>query len=428
MRTHFITCAVAGLAAWLALVETGCGRKEVPPARVLSGDGAWCWFQDPRAVYVNGRRERTYAQWVTQDGRLQLGAYDHAAGTPEFHVLKEMWGGDDHNTGAFLVLPDNRLMVFYARNRKQGIFCRTALSPEDIAHWGEEVVVSDASDITYANPVYLSAEKQFYLFWRGPTRMPTFSTSADGVVWAEPRVLIQDAGVGPGCARPYFKLASDGISSIHFAFTDDHPQQAPQNSVYYMRYAEGCFYRADGARVGDLDSLPIPHARCDRVYDGRTGHGRGWVWDIAVDDQGLPAIVYARFPKNTDHRYCYARWSGNGWRNVELAAAGKWFPQTPPGKTETEVFYSGGLALDHSAPAIVYLSREIRNVFEIEQWKTPDRGLTWEVTPITRRSEHDNVRPVVPQGYPGGDAHLLWMSGNYEGYEKFKTGIRMSLP
>jgi hypothetical protein len=413
---------------WAALLSFGCGRHDGAPRQVFTEDGAWCWFQDPRAVYVKGGRERTYAQWVTHTGRLQLGAYDHADGSMEFHVLKANWGADDHNAGAFLVLPDNRLMVFYARHRNQGIFCRMAQVPEDIAQWGDEVTVSAARGITYANPVYLSAEKKFYVFWRGPTLMPTFSTSDDGIVWSAPQVLIQDVGIGPGDTRPYCKIAGDGISSIHFAFTDDHPNAAPHNSVYYMRYEGGCFFKADGARIGNMDALPIPHARSDRVYDGGATNARAWVWDLAVDQVGNPVIAYVRFPAETDHRYCYARWSGKRWLNVEITRAGKWFPQTPPGKAEAETFYSGGMGLDHSDPSILYLSRETDGVFEIEKWETLDGGKAWKSTSITRNSEQNNVRPVVPLGYPGTGTHLLWMCGAYEAYAQYGTGIILARP
>jgi hypothetical protein len=65
--------------------------------------------------------------------------------------------------------------------------------------------------------------------------------------------------------RPYMKLVSDGKSSIHFTFTDDHPRDEATNSVYYMKYEQGKFYRADGSVVGEINSLPIPHNTADLV-------------------------------------------------------------------------------------------------------------------------------------------------------------------
>ena len=145
---------------WVPAICQEAGSTE----KILTNDGAWCWFQDPRAVYINGEHERTYAQWVTKDGELQIGAFDHLTGNTEIFTLKNSWDSDDHNVGAFIILPDNRLMVFYARHNKQGIYCRTARRPEDITSWNDEITISNANRITYAHPVYLSQEKRFYVF------------------------------------------------------------------------------------------------------------------------------------------------------------------------------------------------------------------------------------------------------------------------
>ena len=64
----------------------------------ITEDGAWCWFQDPRAVYIEGKFKKTYTGWVTRGGKLQVGAYDHRTGKTEIITLKEKWGADDHNT------------------------------------------------------------------------------------------------------------------------------------------------------------------------------------------------------------------------------------------------------------------------------------------------------------------------------------------
>jgi hypothetical protein len=390
--------------------------------QTFSDDGAWCWFQDPRAVYVEGEHKRTYAQWMTRDGTLRVGFYDHETGRHQAHTLKEKWGNDDHNVGSFLVLPDRRLMVFYATHGHAGLYCWTGKNPEDITQWGDEVTVVGGSGVTYNHPVYLSSENMFYVFWRGPTRKTTYSTSSDGKAWAEPRVLIQES---EGSARPYIKIVSDGKSSIHFAFTDGHPASEPTNSLYYLRYEKGAFYKADGTRAGSMDSLPIKHSESDHVYDAVPTRARAWVWDIALDKAGRPLILYTRMPSETDHRYHYARWTGTEWLDKELCAAGRWFPQTQEGQKEREPWYSGGMCLKHSDPSVVYLSRQVNGVFEIEKWTTKDGGKTWASAPITKGSKNLNVRPVVPRGYDGKHDHVLWMQGPYTHFKDYRTGIMM---
>src|SRR5690606_38114987 len=101
----------------------------------------------------------------------------------------------------------------------------------------------------------------------------------------------------------------------------------------------------------------------------------------------------------TDHRYHYANYSKaeKTWKDYEICKAGKWFPQTQLGKTERESYYMGNLTLHPINPNIVYLSRDVNGIFEIEKHKTDDGGKTWAVTPVTQNSVYDNVRPYVPR-------------------------------
>ena len=62
-----------------------------------------------------------------------------------------------------------------------------------------------------------------------------------------------------------------------------------------------------------MSSLPIGHRMSDVVYDGKATNIRAWIWDIGVDEDEFPVIVYTRLPQETDHRYHYARWSGETW-------------------------------------------------------------------------------------------------------------------
>lgn len=423
-------CMLAALLA--AAAAAGCKAYNAAgndtQTLVFSKDGAWCWFQDPRAVYINGKQERTYAGWVTRHGTLQIGAYDHRSGAVEAVTLKENWDADDHNSNSFLVLPDNRIMVFYARHNKQGLFCRVTVRPEDITEWEDEITVSDTPAITYSHPLYLSDEGLLYVFWRGPGWKPTFSTSTDGKTWSPPRILLQEKGREASEIRPYLKVSSDGKASIYFAFTDGHPRDEPENSIYYLSYRRGSFSRADGTVIGTMQDLPIRHSQCDVVYNAKSTKQRSWIWDIAADGAGHPVIAYTRFPAEDDHRYHYARWTGTAWLDTELARGGPWFPQTPLFRRERETYYSGGIAVNHADPSTVYLSRHVDGSFEIEKRTTRDDGKTWAADMITRGSQGLNVRPVVPRGYAGRKDHLLWMRGSYRHWTDFDTAIVARAP
>lgn len=132
------------------------------------------------------------------------------------------------------------------------------------------------------------------------------------------------------------------------------------------------------------------------------------------------------------HSYWYARWTGEKWENIFITEAGQWFMRNDyndKNYIETEMNYSGGVYLDHSNPDIVYTSRPINNVFEIEKWTLTGDGSRWKKTAVTCGSEHDNVRPFVVRDCPEGMPGLMWMYNyRYPGYTAFDSAIRLNQP
>jgi hypothetical protein len=393
--------------------------------KVLSKDGAWCWFQDPRSVYVENS---IISGWITSEGHLEIGSYHLITQNNVHYRLKDNWEVDDHSTLSILVEKDLRISVYYAKHNKKGIFCSTTVNPMDIKSWNDEIEISDTAKITYSHPFYLTEEQKYYVFWRGETWKPTFSTSEDGSSWADPKILVRDSSrEHDSVIRPYLKVTSNGASSLHFAFTDGHPRKEPNNSIYYLKYEKSCFYHADGSQVGTMNALPMSFSKCELVYDAQRWGAKSWIWDIALNESENPVLVYATFPKEDDHRYWYAVYHNNQWEINEITAAGPWFPSTPEGESEREIEYSGGICIDHAQPGIVYLSRKVKGQFELERWETSDMGKTWKSTSITRNSSSLNARPTVPLHLPSTMKCALWMSGHYRHYTDFKTAIKMYL-
>lgn len=213
-----------------------------------------------------------------------------------------------------------------------------------------------------------------------------------------------------GFRRPYVKVTSNGRDKIHIALTDGHPRDEEENSIYYMYYRDGAFYRANGEEIRKEGSEPHQPADMDLVYDAFMTGEKAWIWDIAEDGDGNPALVYARFPDDSQHLYEYARWDGAEWINHTLLNSGPWFPETLEGEEEYESNYSGGIVLDHEDPSILYLSARRDSVFEIERWKTGNGGESWSVEAVTSGSSKDNVRPfAVRNAGEGNPIQLLWM-------------------
>ncbi|OPZ17483.1 MAG: hypothetical protein BWZ10_01196 [candidate division BRC1 bacterium ADurb.BinA364] len=448
MKSSFSGAWAITLASCMASI--GFGASSAPAARpgeewpCLAEDGAWCWFSDPRAVFHSGERQRVYAGWVDSRGSVMAGALDLASGRIETFVLHEQLQKDDHCNPSLMALPDGRLMAFYSKHGggpDQPILARAMESPEDMASWGTErqlrlnenpeYPAEHSRSYCYTNPLFLSGEAEngnLYLFWRGIANKRCMSLSPDlGLTWSPGRILAFAQGTYAG-QRPYLKAASNLRDQIHLAFTDGHPRNEPTNSIYYARWRDGAFYRADGEKIAAFDALPFEPRAADVVYDARQTNVRAWVWDVAEDEDGRPVIAYTRLPAENDHRCHYARWNGERWLDREIVAAGGWFPQTPEGKKEREPHYSGGIALDPDNPSVVYLSRPINGVFEIERWETGDLGATWKTEAVTVGSRNDNVRPFAIR-YAQSNARgprALWMNNErYAHFTDYKTTIRM---
>lgn len=438
MKTHPRSLLrTAAISAFVLLLHLPAARAAQPAEAFadFTDDGGWCWFADPRAISRDGR---TYTGWVTEDGSIQAASLDHATRKVSTFTLHAKYERDDHDNPSFLVLPDGRLRAFYTRHSTvEEINTRVTTRPGDITEWEPEttIVPKDASPrnngITYSNPFMLSQENNaIHLLWRGKSFKPTMAKSTDGGnTWSAASPVFSMPGLPPG-NRPYAKYASNGRDRIHMLFTNGHPRNEATNSVYYVCYRAGAFYKADGTRICGANELPITPDQADLIYDATKTGARGWIWEIAFDAKDQPVVVYTRHPSETDHRYHYARWTGREWLDTELCAAGQWFPQTPSGKSEREPHYSSGLALDPSDPAVVYLTRPVNGVRELEKWTTADGGKTWQSAAITAGSKHDNIRPYVVRNHTPDGPTVLWqnLSGRYVHYTDYRCSIKMDRP
>lgn len=389
----------------------------------LVADGAWCWFQDPRAVHYIGEHDRTYIGYVTSTGDIDVISQDNGTAALTHSVLHVGLAADDHAAPGLEVLPDGHIAVFYTGHPGQHMYYRVSTRPEDVSSFGAEHTIPGSNTgprgFTYANPIYLTAEHRTYLFFRGGDFKPNVTWSDDNLkTWAPIRTLIEPDKPQTSIARPYVQYTSNGVDTITIAFTDGHPRDISTNSVYALTLKHGILRTITGtaeATIGTATAttpaIPVHTANLTPLYDGSGPDGEAWVHDVALDSAGNPIVVFASFPSPTDHRYHYSHWTGTAWTDTEFTPAG--------GSIDTsgkEPDYSGGIVLDQADPSIVYTSREINGQWEIERWTTPDGGQTFNSpAPITQNSPNKNVRPVVPWG-PPGEIEVLWMSGQYDHY------------
>lgn len=408
--------------------------------KTLTDNGAWCWFSDPRAVYADASGTRIITGWVSKQGDIRAAMLDASAGKVDTATLYDKLEVDDHDNPAFAILPDKRILALYTwhgRNQEpKGVIQNVTETPLDVSSFGLATVFKPRTDslvalykkdtYTYANPFVLSKEQnRLYCFGRWIGYKPNMITSTDnGATWSAPKVVITSKAPDAN-NRPYVKYFSDGKSRIHMVFTDGHPAAEPLNSVYYCYYENNAFWRADGSRICTVDALPFHPSDATVVYKATPQTGKAWIFDVVANRRGQPVVLYSRYPTDVRHQYYYASFNGKSWDDYKVSEAGKWFPQTPAGLKEREVNYSGGMTFDPASPGIIYFSHQIDGVFEISRGHTRNAGRTWIISPITRNSRLDNVRPLVPRNKTAKNKTvLLWMQNrSYVHYTDYDASI-----
>lgn len=423
------------------------------PAGVVTivPDGAWTWFNDPRALFHHGT---LYVGYVRSDGKTALTAFNPATGG-----ATELWTSsrnefDDHNNPALLVKQDGRLLALYARHNTDRFFSYRlshTTNPVAPADWSEEHdLPATSAGLTYANPFQLQVEAgRIYNFSRNLNFNPTVFTSSDGgATWFPPVQFIQ---TGSGRVRPYVKYGSNHGDRIDFLYTDGHPRDVT-NSLYHAYYRDGAIYRTDGSILKRYRELPLRHDAGERgsvVYQYSVAAsadpnthipaGRAWCWEIAYQSNGWPVGVFTVQRDQvtgtnwSDDRiyYYYARWTGTNWQKRFVAHAGRPL-------YEAERDYAGGICLDPENPNVLYLSSNAAEPFnlrdtakvrlrandryELFRGVTTDGGLSFQWTPVTKDSAEENLRPYLPRGH-GGSPAVLWFRGRYTKYTDYRCAV-----
>jgi hypothetical protein len=412
----------------------------------LNSNGAWSWFMDERVVVHNGKllvgsirsTDKSYRSGMNEPywGNCELAVHDLVSGQTNVVVLHEHFEQDDHDGPALFIRPDGRVLAVYTRHSlERKVFWRISES-EDLLQWspireletpGEDHPPFGGDNVTYSNLLQLSAENgRLYNFFRsvGHQQNYMFSDSA-GESWRYGGMFLR----GYSGYAPYFKYASDGVDTIHFIGTEDHPRKF-DNSVYHGFVKGGTIHQPDGTplrplsitaeKSGDIWELtPVFRGDADNV---------AWVIDLHLDKQGHPVCVFSvqkdgrGLPPGQggfDHRYHYARWNGTRWIEHEIAYAGT---RLYAGEDD----YTGLAAIDPQDTNTVYISTDTHPTsgellmstadgqrhHEIFQGVTGDGGATWDWVPVTQDSAEDNLRPIVPN-WNDPQVALVWMRGQY---------------
>ncbi|MBQ6050518.1 MAG: BNR repeat-containing protein [Bacteroidaceae bacterium] len=410
----------------------------------LADEGAWCWFADPRALHFESKDKTvsiTLIGYIDRHGNIKARQIDWKTGLTEEVLVRSYFQPDDHDNPAFLVLPDERIMIIYSRHSDEKCFYyRISRRPGDISALGEEKRLEVKDNTTYPNPFILSEDPDhIYMCWRGMGWHPTIAQMTlpdkdDNIsfTWG-PMQLVQSTA-----ARPYAKYASNGRDKIYIAYTTGHPDNEYPNWLYLNVFNIRTRRLQDiqGHNLSIVDDGPFQVKRTDDYFQDyavtvvdRMADSRDWIWSLQLDEKESPAIGFTRISQDKmDHEYYYATFDGGAWRRLFIAEGGRWFHNNPT----TELCYSAGMAINPANTAEIYCSVPVNNVYEIQKYTlSDDRATILSCQDITWDSPKGNVRPYYIPGTQDTPLKLVWMNGDYrfwivsKAYPKaFDTSIR----
>ncbi len=403
--------------------------------RLVAKDGAWTWYNDERVIFNSNV---FYASYVKRDGHSAITAFgteNAASSYAQKEKFLSTWQmKDDHNNASIIALDDKNLVATYATHGKsKSFYQRTITTPRfgeyALSEEREFEVVNTAKGVTYQNMHQLKGENgRIYNFYRGNNFNPNFVYSDDNCqTWSEPTWLIA-AGTNSN-RRPYVKYISNGVDRIDILYTDGHPRNVKNNSVYHIYYNKGYFYTSTGKVIKSMEELskaPMRPEDGTLIFDGSGKMGRGWVYDLEYDSKNMPHAAFITSPSGdvgSDMRYWSATFDGKKWSASQIAYAGS-------NLYTVEQHYAGGIALMPNDSNIAVISCNVnpsngepltRGIYQL--FKGSKSGDKWQWDQLTYDPVYDHLRPVIVRGK---NKALFWFTGDYASFMNYDTDIMMS--
>ena len=426
---------------------------------VVNDNAAWCWFQDERAL-VDPRSNLLVVGSIAstggvggeqRGGNVEVTVVDLSTGTADVVVLHERLESDDHDVPALWRRRDGRWLAMYTRHKTDDLTRWRISEPHDPRHWGPEhtfdwSAYTGGLGVTYSNLHELDG--RLYCFARAVNDdQCALVSDDDGDTWNYAGKLFTRPKVG--YVNGYTRYVSSP-GRIDLITTDHHPRDY-DNSVYHGFLDTDGLHRTDGAVVdphplrGEAPSqveLTTLVAAGSRMPDGGSWAGdllsHCWTVDVRrAPDGTVAAVVSARADDGPshpdeaaerlrpvlDHRFLFARLTpGGSWQVHPLALAG-------PGLLPHEQDYTGLAAIDPDDLDSLYVSTPIDPRddqplahHEIFHGRTDDDGATWAWTPVTERSDIDNLRPIVAPG-DHSTVSLLWFRGDMASSQDYRCEV-----
>src|SRR5256885_4064163 len=343
MRKLWLVGLLAPLAPGAADLPTNYVAGKLIP---LNDNGAWSWFMDERAIVhdnklivgsvraVGDYRNDREPDW----GNVEVSVYDLASGAVGRTVLHRHLQQDDHDNPAFLALPDGRYLAVYTQHGVERRIYYRVSEPHNALAWGPASAFDTpgspaeplrGNNVTYSN-LFRLASGRIVNFFRGVGLEPNYMYSDDtGRTWHYGGRVAHGT---PNGYSPYLKYAFDGVGTIHFVMTENHPRNY-DNSLYHAFIRDGAIYLSDGTRRGKLSETTETDLNAwdlTKVFQGDPDNV-AWMCDLELDAAQRPYLAFTvqkdgrglpRGQGGFDRRFEYARWDGSAWRGDGIAGSG----------------------------------------------------------------------------------------------------------
>lgn len=370
--------------------------------------------------------EQTLIGSISNEGQIQLSAFDHGTGSLETNGIATVTA-DDHSNPAVFVREDGHIIAFWSDrfSNQDEMRWRISDSPGDISSFGALRTFTGSDNLNYAEPVTFGGEIRLY-YRVGPigSGVWAYRASTDGGETFGSPQTIADWG-----AATYIHVYEDG-ERLHFA-SGDHREDTPQIRHWYEE--SGDYYTSDGTLTQSASDPITDESLLTTVFDPTDpGNAPPKQYDLTVKN-GNPYVAFTQHEETGfggsgagDYRARWAKWDGSQWvvgsQITEMGGA------IPEGH-----YYEGGLSLDSQDPTTVYVSAETadRN-YQIQEWTTDDEGSTWTKVQDLSPSGSTFVdptkrgRPVSPRNH-GGDLSALWWEGRYDDFVD-EFDLRIQIP
>lgn len=421
----------------------------------FNDNGGWTWYNDERVVVdaeggkilVSSAASNASSQ--SSNRNIDIVIHDLASGQNDKHALGSLSYSDDHNNGGIVVKAPGSYFVAYTHHN---VDCDTHWANYENGSWGQTQIYNWAQHgcqtnpkqnaVTYNNVWRLSAENgALYNFVRSIQTSPHFLYSEDnGATWELAGRLTASPQVGYNAG--YYKFWGNGVDRIDFFATESHPRDS-NTSVYHGYIQGGKSYDSFGQEVDDdIFDMEAPEITAfTRVFqagsmlDGKSLK-RLWNFDVTRYEDGTVAVLWQGRENecadknncNPGHHMAYSRFDGTAWKSTRLVKGGRTLYRNKSDWWEED--YLGGAALDPDDPHVVYVSTNIdprddstdHTINEIWKGVTCDDGATFKWTPMTMKSQNENLRPVVPK-WDAANSALLWFRGNYQTAQMYSAEV-----